>query len=565
MAIFDRMSGDILNKLKEMNLEPIAESNYEKSVLSEEEEAELQAEILRQIEAEEDEDENLDIYDNKSVAGGNDGLVEVEYYGSIGYVDISFTSLNENISEMEYQGILKAVETIAFDVNEIKWREAVKEIETFGERAVMILFRECRKFNLSNEKQTTMVVQLLNRLTNRSLNGRRTIKAILEKASIQQHVKLAILAAGTIRDQEVAKALIARLADSDYFTLALQSLLNLAPKDLLPSILEVINNMDIRRTDLIEYTFIHANEFVRFGPQAVKPIFTTYASLDIKQLHRVYIRAIQSFKEDAIPYLKEVFHETKDDNLMFIVCKTLGSLHMPHSTQILLDALDEYPEHERAIIRGLSFARDRGVLPQVLKVMKKTTDTGLRQECMMTIAFSGDRSEQTKNEIRPYFQDRSTTDYLVALNSLVIMGDGQMMDQYIKMLVRGTEKEQYMIQKHIGKLPSVQQLKLAEAMLQYPDEEALMIVMGLQKFNVLELRLGTLLERKLKETSHASLRIEIYKLIGKHVNKQKELLPQKFLFNAKKTETNPRILRELEQIISTMKRSEGYLSIQRGE
>lgn len=565
MAIFDRMSGEMLEKLKKMNLETMVDSQHEKSVQSEKDEAENQAEILRQIEAEKEEEENLDIYDNKSVAGGNDGLVEVKYNGSIGYVDISFTSLNENISEVEYQGILKAVETIAFDINEFKRREAVKEIESFGERAVMILFRECRKFNLSNEKQTAMVVQLLNRLTNRSLNGRRTIKAILEQASIQQHVKLAILAAGTIRDQEVANALIARLADSDYFTSALQSLLNLAPKDLLLSILEVINNMDLRRTDLIEYAFDHANEFVRFGPQAIKSIFTTYASLDKNQLHRVYIRAIQSFKEDAIPYLKEVFHETKDENMMFLVCKTLGSLHMSHSTQILLDALDEYPEHERAIIRGLSFTRDRAVLPQVLKVMKRTTDIGLRQECMMTIAFSGDRSEQMKNEIRPYFQDRSTTDYLVALNSLVIMGDGQMMDNYIKMLVRGTEKEQYIIQKHIGKLPSIQQLKLAEAMLQYYDEEALLIVMGLQKFNVLDLRIGVLLERKLKGTSHATLRIEIYKLIGKHVNKQKELLPQKFLFDAKKTETNPRILRELEQIISTMKRSEGHLSIQRGE
>ncbi|WP_413404963.1 HEAT repeat domain-containing protein [Paenibacillus amylolyticus] len=565
MAIFDRMPGEILEKLKGLGLGEPSESESEKFVLSQEEEIELQAEIFRQIEEEGEEDENLDIYDNKSVAGGNDGIVEVEYYGSIGYVDISFTSLNENISEVEYQRILNAVETITFDTNEVKWKDSFNEIESFGERAVMILFRECRKFNLSDEKQTALVVQLLNRLTNRSLKGRRTIKAILEQASIQQHVKLAILVSGTIRDKEVSQALITRLADPDYFTLALQSLLKLAPKDLLPSILEVINKIDLRRNDLIEHAFIHANEFVRFGPQAVKLIFATYASLDIKQLHRVYIRAIQSFKEDAIPFLKEVFQETKDEKMMFIVCKTLGSLHIPHSTQILLEALDEHPEYKRAIIRGLSFTRDRAILPKVLKIMKETTDQGLRQECMTTIAFSGDRSEQTKNEIRPYFQDRSTKDYLIALNSLVIMGDGEMMNNYIQMLVSGTEKEQYIIQKHIGKLPSVQQLKLAEAMFHYPDEETLLIVMGLQKFNVLDLRIAGILERKLQETAHAALRIEIYKLIGKHVNKQKELLPQKFLFEAKSNEKNPHILRELEQIISMMNRFEGHISVQRGE
>ncbi|MFF2912081.1 HEAT repeat domain-containing protein [Paenibacillus sp. NPDC057934] len=566
MAIFDRMSGDILEKLREMSLESQIGNNHEKSVLSKREEEELKAEILRQIEKEEEEEEfNLDVYSSAVLLDGNEGIVEVEYYGSVGYVDIAFTSLDENISEAEYQRMLKAIESIAFDTNELQWREAVKEIESFGERAVMILFSECRKFNLSNEKQSTMIVQLLNRLTNRSLKGRRIIKGILEYANIQQHVKLAILAAGTIRDYEAVQGLLSRMVDPDYFTFAFQALLNLAPKDQLTAVLEGMNKLDMRRADLIEFAFIHAREFVKFGPQAVKTIFTMYTTLENKQLGRVYIRAIQSFKEDAIPYLREVFTDVKDENMLFVVCKTLGSLHMQSSTQILLNALDEHPEQERAIIHGLSFARSPEVAPKLLTWMKETKDIGIRNDCMMALAFTGDRSDQTKNAIRLYFSDRSGPDYLVAMNCLAIMGDNQIMDHYIKKLVHGTEKEQYTIQKHIGKLPSIQQVKLAEAILNYQDQEALLIVMGLQRFNVLETKIGALLERKLKGTTNLTLRIEIYKLIGKHVNKRKELKSQGFLYEAMKNETHPRILSELEQIISNMKRNEGHLSIQRGE
>lgn len=60
-----------------------------------------------------------------------------------------------------------------------------------------------------------------------------------------------------------------------------------------------------------------------------------------------------------------------------------------------------------------------------------------------------------------------------------------------------------------------------------------------------------------------ALRIEIYKLIGKHVNKKKELLPQEVLYDAKRTESDVRVVREIDHIISSMKKEQGRITINR--
>ncbi|MEK4439116.1 HEAT repeat domain-containing protein [Paenibacillus sp. FSL K6-2862] len=565
MAILDRMSGDTLEKLKQLKLDNPNQTQDEKQVMNEEEEQALREEILRQIDEEQENDEiNLDLFSTSVSLDGSESIVEVDYYGRIGYVDISFESLDEDITELEYQEIIQAIETVSYKNDENVWRQSIKTIERFGDRAIVILFRECRKFDLSDEKRISMIIQLLNRLTNRSLKGRRTIKAILENANIQQHVKFALLAAGSIRDKEAVDGIIHRLEDPEYFKYALDALFKLAPKDKIEKIMKTISEIDLRRTDLIEYAIIQAHQFVQFGPQSVRTIFDLYLKNDKKQLQPIYSRALQAFKEDAIPMLREVLYETKDDKILVSICKTLGSLRMTHSTNILLDALEKFPENQRAVIKGLGFTRDQAVSPYIIEVLKESNSIHIKQECLLTLAFVGHRSEQVKAQVRHYLKDRSSSLYLDALNCLVILGDIDSMHEYINLLVKGTESEQYAIQKHMGKLQAFQQIKLGEALLRHTDEESVLIVMGLQKSNVLDQRLGLILEKRLETASLPSLRIEIYKLIGKHVNKKKELLPQKFLYDAKYKETNPRVVRELEQIISSMKKTSGHLSVLRG-
>lgn len=154
MAILDRMSGDTLEKLKQLKLDNPNQTQDEKQVMNEEEEQALREEILRQIDEEQENDEiNLDLFSTSVSLDGSESIVEVDYYGRIGYVDISFESLDEDITELEYQEIIQAIETVSYKNDENVWRQSIKTIERFGDRAIVILFRECRKFDLSDEKE----------------------------------------------------------------------------------------------------------------------------------------------------------------------------------------------------------------------------------------------------------------------------------------------------------------------------------------------------------------------------------------------------------------------------
>ncbi|OME19921.1 HEAT repeat domain-containing protein [Paenibacillus odorifer] len=566
MSLFDRMSDEVLNKLNHLKNEVSPIDEYkEKSVLSDQEDQELKQEILRQIEKEEQESEAefLDFMTGPSSLNENKGVVEVEYYGTLGYVDISFESLDENISESDYQIILQAVENIAYQKNEDLWKESVKIIESFGEKSIIILFRECRKFDLSDEKIIALVIQMLNRLTNRSLKGRRVIKAIIENATIRQHINFAILVANSIRDQESVSGLLKRLSDPEFFMLSLDALLSIAKKDSLPDIFNEISKLDVRRTDLIEHAIRNAYRFSDFGPNAVKVIFELYVKNEKKFLGGIYTTALRSFKEDAIPILKKVLHETEDESMLIPICQTLGSLRMTHSTNVLLQALEEFPGKKRAIIRGLSYTRSEDVLSFVLSELKSSSEFRVKQECLLTIGFIGNRNPGVQEQVKQYLNNKSSKLYLDALNCLVSLGNEEAFSNYIHLMVNGNEIEKRALQRHVGKLQAYQHKKLAEASLKLPDDKALFIICGLLQANILNSDIGPIILKRLEDAKLPALRIEIYKLIGKHVNKNKELLPQNVLYDAKKAESNIRIVREIDQIISSMKKEQGRITVSR--
>ncbi|AIQ20653.1 hypothetical protein H70357_31165 [Paenibacillus sp. FSL H7-0357] len=566
MSLFDRMSDEVLDKLNSLKKEISPSEEYrEKNVLSDKEEEELKEEILKQIEIEEQENEAefLDFMTGPSSLNENKGVVEVEYYGNLGYVDISFESLDENITESEYQTILQAIENIAYQTNGELWKESVRIIESFGERSIIILFRECRKFDLSDDKIKSLIIQLLNRLTNRSLKGRRIIKAILEKATIRQHINFAILVAGSIRDQESVSGLLKRMSDPEYFKGSLDALLNIAKKESIPDIFNEINNLDLRRTDLIEHAIKNAYRFSEFGTSAVKVIFELYIKNEKYPLGPIYTTALRSFQEDAIPMLKKVLNETDDDNLLIPICQTLGSLRMTHSTNVLVQALEEFPDKKRAIIRGLSYTRSEGVLSYVLSELKTSNDLKVKQECLLTIGFIGNRNQNVQEQIKPYLNNKNSMLYLEALNCMVSLGNEESFLKYVSLLVEGSEFEKRTLQRHVAKLQPYQHKKLAESLLTLSDEKSLFIICGLLQANVLNSDIGPIIIKRLDYAKLPALRIEIYKLIGKHVNKKKELLPQEVLYDAKRTESDVRVVREIDHIISSMKKEQGRITINR--
>lgn len=569
MSLQDRMSTSILHKLTEMKKDLPTERVDEKDVLNDEEAEQIKQDLLRQVE-QEDNSGGIDDDFFMSISGpsqedGNEKLVEVEYLGRIGYVDISFEKLDEDMGESDYSNILKALEVMAYNDDVIKRKEASKEVEKYGDKAITVIFRECRKFDLTNEKRKNELVHLLSRLTTRSLKGRKILKAVLEKANSTQHIALSILGTGAVREYEAVPGILNHMSSPDFFCMGLEALLKIRDKKSVEQIIQKLNDLDSNRNDLIDHAIRLAPRFADFGPEAVKPVFEAYLNNEKKAIRPILTIALRSFKEDAIPVLSEVLEKESDENKLIPICMTLGALKMPYSTNILIDASKKYPEKKKAIIRGFSHTRDKSVLPLLVDELKSTDDIRLKQECLGAIAYLADNDKNLISTVKPYLNERRNRLYLDALNCMVRLGDQESFDKFINLLINGEEGEQYVLQKQLPKMSFKMIVKIAEKMLTYTDDKAILLVSALQNANIIPQEVGPILQQKLNQKPIPALKLEIYKLIGKHVNKKRELLSQEVLYKARQEETNPRVVRELDQIIDNMRKEKGRISTIREE
>ncbi|WP_223702718.1 hypothetical protein [Sutcliffiella deserti] len=569
MSLQDRMSVNILQKLNELKKELPKESIKEKEVFSDEENELIRKELLKQAEQEE-ESEGIDDDFFSSLSGpaheeGNEKLVEIEYLGRIGYVDISFENLDYDLDEKDYTIILDALEIMAYSDDISKRKNATKEVEKFGDKAVTVIFRECRKFDLSDENRKHELVHLLSRLTARSLKGRKIIKAVLEKANSNQHISLAILGAGAIREREAVNSILQHMRNPEFFSMGLEAILSIRDKDSVNPLIKAINDVDVNRNDLIDKAIQLAPRFSDFGPEAVKYVFNAYLDGDKKPLRPIFTIALRSFKEDAIPVLTEVLEKETDENRLIPICMTLGGLRMSFATNLLKEAFQKYPSKRRAIIRGFSHTNDNSLIPLIMEELKTTSDLRIKGECLGAIPYLVEQNMNLMLTIKPFLNEKRNKLYLDALNCLVRLGDQEAFGNYINLLIDGDEEEQYILQKYLATMSFKLIVKMGEQILSCPDEKAILLVTALQRANLLPREVGPILKKKLDQNPIPALKIEIYRLIGKHVNKRREILSQDILYQARKEETNPRIVRELDQIIKNMRKEKGRISTIRQE
>lgn len=564
MSMKDRISASSFQKLNDMKKHLVDHDAQENFVLNEDEEEKIRQELLQQAERE-DESEEIDDDFFTSLSGpsqqdGNEKLVEVEYMGRIGYVDISFEHLDEDINETEARTIVDSLELMAYSDDPAKRKEAAKEVEAYGEKAVSIIFRECRKFDLTEEQRKSEIVNLLGRLSVRSLRGRKIIKAVLEKANSSQHITLSILGAGTIREREAVGSILTHMSNPDFVAIGLESLIKIRDKQSVEPIIKIINNLDSNRNDIIDQVIQLAPRFADFGPEAVKPVFDAYIKGEKRAVRPVFTLALRSFKEDAVPVLSAVLEDESDEGKLMPICMTLGGLRMPYATKLLVDAFHKYPNKKRVIVRGFSHTNDSSLVPMIVAELKATPDLRLQQECLGAIAYLGQNDRELIPTIRPFLNEQRSKLYLDALNCMVRLGDRESFEQYIDLLMNGDENEQFVLQKHLPKMPFRLIVKMAETMLVCPDEKAIMLVTSLQRANIMPEDVGPILQKKLNQNPSPTLKLEIYRLIGKHVNKKKELLSQDVLYKAKQDENDPRVIRELDQIIENMRKEKGRIS-----
>lgn len=564
MAMQDLMSANILKKLNSMKESLINEEVKDQFGFDEKDEEKIHQELMMQA-RQEDESEEIDddfftSLSGPSQANGNEKLVEVEYMGRIGYVDISFEQIDEDVEEKEAIQIVEALETMAYSKKLEQRKEAAKKVEQYGEKSIPIIFRECRKFDLTEEQKKNEIINLLSRLSVRSLKGRKIIKAVLEKANSTQHIHVSILGAGAIREKEATDSILRHMKNPELMSVGLDSLIRIRDKKTVQPVIDSINNLDTNRHDIIDQIIALAPRFSDFGPDAVQPVFNAYIKCENRSIRPIYTIALRSFKEDAVPVLSAVLEDETNEGKLIPICASLGGLRMPFATNLLVEAFHKYPLKKRAIMLGFSYTNDKTLVPLITQELNSTHEIRMKQDCLNALAYLGENNKELIPAIKPLMNDKRGMIYLDAINCLVRLGDRDAFDKYIDILMNGYENEQHVLQRHLPKMPFRLIVKIAEKMLDCPDEKALLLVTSLQRANIIPKEVGIILEKKLQKDISPALKLEIYRLIAKHVNKRKEVLSQDVLYQARKKENDPTLLRELDQIIKNMRKEKGSIS-----
>lgn len=563
MSLQDRISYEQLEKL--MKVKETLPAGTPPASLSEVEhsETEIQNELLRQAQLEEDHsmisEDYFDSMTGPSSEDGSKSMVGVEYSvgGEIGqvylYVNISFDDLVIDLPPEHYETVMENVEAIAFGDDVIKSREAAKEIEAVGEEAIAILFRECRKFDYNNIQKTNLIVHLLSRLTVRSLKGRSILKAILENSTSPQHIRLAIMVAGSIRDINAADVILEHAKDPVYMESAFEALMKIRAKRSIKPLIQLLKELDSDKKDLIDQAHRLARRFNEFGPDAIEEVYHAY--LDCKHHVRpIFTVALRSFQDEAIPFLVKVLETEKDEQAVIKIAKSLGDLKHQYATNALVEAFKKFPSKKPALIEGFSHTQDSSLVPIILSELNEA-DTKMKRKCLNALAYLGSREHIPM--IKPFAKAKETKPD--ALFCMARLGDSHSFEEFMHQMIEGESEIQYILERYTSKLPFALLTEMASRTLRLPDDQALLIVSALQRPNLLPREVGPILCEKLKQNGSAALKIEIYRLIGKYANQKGGLVPQDVLYEARRTEENPRVKRELEQIIKNMRQSRGHV------
>lgn len=561
MSLQDRISLEQLEKLMKVK-EMLPVETPASPPLDDHTEKEIQNELLRQAQLEEERDQlSEDYFDSMTGPSSEDGsraLVGVEYSigGEVGqvylYVNIDFDDLSIDLPPEQYQKVIENVETIAFGDNLNKSREASKNIEDIGEDCIAILFRECRKFDYNDVQKTNLMVHLLSRLTVRSLKGRSILKAILENSTSPQHIRLAIMVAGSIRDINAADIILEHAKDPTFMENCFDALLKIRTKRSIKPLVQLLKDLDSDKKDTIDQAHRLARRFNEFGSDAIEEVYRAY--IDCKHHVRpIFTVALRSFQDEAIPFLIKVLETEKDEQALTKIAKSLGDLRHHYATNALVEAFKKFPSKKAALIEGFSHTQDRSLVPLILDELNESSDTKMKRKCLNALAYIG--SLEHIPMIRPFLKVKETKPD--ALFCLARLGDSRSFEEFLQLMIEGESEIQYIVERYTSKLPFALLTEMASRVLTLSDDKALLVVSALQKPNLLPREVGPILQDKLKQNCSAALKIEIYRLIGKYINQKGGLVPQDVLYDARRLEENPRIKRELEQIIKNMRQSRG--------
>lgn len=556
---------------KEIYIDFSDSSDFEGQLVNEEEALQLQEDFIREFNetASSQNDFEMDeMFGDLTGPSIEESKVEVVYCGGIikKYVNISFDNLIETVTEEEFEIVVQQLKEFSNGKSKEHRANNILKIGQLGENVVGVIFQKCRIFELVGDEAKNEIVHLIAKLTRQNLNNRLLIKGILDHATSETYIKLAIQVAGVLSDKEMSRSIEKHLLNDSLFIIAFEALLRMRASDSVDAIIQGINQVDATRRDLVEEAIRVSKKFNNLGISTFETLIKAYANCTNRLIRPVYIFAIRSFGDEGLPKLIEYGNQFEEDHL-YQIFKTIGGLRTPAATNALKVLLQKVPQRQKSsVIAGISSSGDSDFVELVLEELEQAESNFYRSKCLQALSnIGGNYQEQICKRVEPYLKHTEGNVHVDALNCLVRNGDTKRFDELLKVALRGFETEKAVALKALSLLPMQLCERLMERLISLSDEDAFTIITTLQQKNRLPRKSGTILEEKLKTQIPEYLRIEIYRIIARHEGTDTRILPDGFIMKALELEENKsdasRITRELRKMVKNNKEIVSVLKV----
>lgn len=532
------------------------QSNEELESMYDEFEIEIERELENQAQNYSDEEDNIFMDDlmGPSYGSQGEGSVEVANRGGLRYVSIDFSGDQFEVSQAEYEVIKGAVDEIIKSESNESVEAAIDTIAGYGSKAVKVLFSFARKFDLDDDYQYSDLKELLNRLCLRDLKARDTIVAVLIAANSKPHIRLAMVAAGEVREKNAVEYICKNLKDRDLFDVAFDALLDIRDVKAIESLLDSIDETQDRDEERRGFIMKRTEYFVDFGKSIIPTVLHRYNECDVWN-KPVYGKLLAEFEEDIIPSLQEFIEKETDKKRMDGLYRLLGRLHSDKAADMLVDSYRQGVNKKAAII-GLGHVKSESSMELQKEILREgKEDCFILEEVMSSLAFSTKLSdkEEVAEILGRYLESNDMRMRIHATFAMARMDQRGYMDKYISYLSSDNIYDRKTAARLITKFKTVQITEICKKCLDIPQSKAMYVLNALTKRKTFEPNTGQYL-LELLNCSDYLLKIEIYNIIGNTANTKNEILPSDILFNQlDKSETKSERA-VLEEIIARMRK-----------
>lgn len=489
----------------------------------------------------------------------NENSIEVSNRGGLRHVSIVFDGDNFSTTQSEYSEIKNAIDELIRGESDESVDEAIDKIVKYGDKAIKVVFSFARKFNFNDEVQCNDLRILMKKLCLRSLEGRDTIIAVLIGANSKAHIKLAMLAAGEVREDNATKYICLKLQDKDLFDIAFDALLDIRDVSAVKSMLDVIVNTEKDDEYRISYLLKRTSYFIDFGNSIIKDMVECYNNSN-PWIKPVLGNILGEYQEDIIPELSKVIDKETDNRKLESLYRLLGRLNNDKAAEILVKSYNS-GKNMRACIIGLGQMRT----PSAKKLFKDVLIEGneeatILEEAVVSLSFMASKEEvqEAMDLIRPYTNSINDRLRIYSNAALARLGDEESLVIYMRSLTSSDSYTRNCATNLINRLRIQQITQILEKCLTLPENQVTLILTSLTKRKTFNKDAGNIMYKLLQTSSYLS-KIEIYKIIGNTVNTKNEILPIDVLFDALDNVSNTSEKMVLEDIISRLRVNKGTI------